>query len=90
MLASSVEVEMQYTLVDTKTGIVLWENNQSYVHSSGGGDPITMVVSAALNALLTDYLPLAREANKLAFLPPRGFPVGQYHPKYQNDKSLFE
>ncbi len=90
VLASSVEVEMQYTLVDTKTGIVLWENNQPYVHSSGGGDPITMVVSAALNALLTDYLPLAREANKLAFLPPRGFPVGQYHPKYQNDKSLFE
>ena len=81
---------MQYTLVDTKTGIVLWEHNQPYVHSSGGGDPITMVVSAALTALLTDYLPLAREANKMAFLPPRGFPAGPYHPSYQKDKSSYE
>ena len=89
VLASSVDVQMEYVLKDTKTGIELWRNEQYYQHGSGGGDLITMAVSAAVNALLTDYLPLAREANKQAFLPPRGLPAGPYNPDYQLDQSKF-
>ncbi len=89
VLASSVVVDMEYVLKDTRTGTVLWQNHQNYVQSSGGGDPIAMAVSAALNALLTDYLPLARQANFLAFQPPKGLPAGPYHPEYQQDKSKF-
>lgn len=85
VLASSVVVEMEYILKDTKTGLVLWENKQPYVQSSGGSDPITMVVSAAITALVTDYLPLARQANYLAFQPPKGIPAGVYHFDYQKD-----
>jgi hypothetical protein len=48
-----------------------------------------MTVSAAINALMTDYLPLARQANFLAFLPPKGIPAGPYHPEYQQDKGKF-
>jgi hypothetical protein len=90
VLVASVEVEMEYTLIDTKTGLVLWENKQPYVQASGGGDPITMAVSAAMTALLTDYLPLARQANNLAFLPPKGVPAGVYNPEYERDQSRFE
>ena len=89
VLASSVVVDMEYVLKDTRTGTVLWQNHQNYVQSSGGGDPIAMAVSAALNALLTDYLPLARQANFLAFQPPKGLPAGPYHPEYQQDKTKF-
>lgn len=89
VLASSVVVSMEYILKDTKTGQVLWKNDQGYVHSSGGNDLITMAVSAAINALMTDYLPLARQANFLAFQPPKGIPAGPYHPEYQQDKGKF-
>lgn len=86
---SSVVVDMAYVLKDTRTGMVLWESRQPIVHSSGGGDPIGMVVSAALNALITDYRPLAQQANSLVFLPPNGIPAGPYHPEYQKDQNRF-
>lgn len=89
VLFASVEVEMEYTLVDTRTGLVLWENKQPYIQASGGGDPITMVVSAAITALFTDYLPLARQANFMAFQGPKGIPAGAYHPDYQRDQDRF-
>jgi len=84
---STVTVEMEYVLKDTKTGLVLWENKQSYVHSSGGGGSLVgMLVSAAINAMITDYLPLARQANFMALSPPKGIPAGQYHPDYMKDQ----
>jgi hypothetical protein len=89
VLASSVVVSMEYVLKDTRTGQVLWKNDQGYVQSSGGSDLISMTVSAAINALMTDYLPLARQANFLTFQPPIGIPAGPYHPEYQQDKSKF-
>ena len=89
VLYSSVNVEMEYVLKDTRTGQVLWKHTQPYVHGSGGGNPIGMVISAAVNALITDYTPLARQANILAFTPPKGLPAGPYHPDYQKDQSKF-
>jgi hypothetical protein len=90
VLASSVVVSMEYVLKDTRTGLVLWKNEQDYAHSSrGGGDLISMAVSAAVNALVTDYLPLARQANILVFQPPKGLPAGPYHPDYQKDRDRF-
>ena len=88
-LVSSVVVSMEYILKDTKTGQVLWKNDQGYVQQSGGGDLISMAVSAAINALVTDYLPLAKQANFLAFQPPKGLPAGPYHPQFQQDKDRF-
>jgi hypothetical protein len=91
VLVSTVTVEMEYVLKDTKTGQVLWENTQPYVYSSGaGGDPITMLISAAITALMVDYLPLAREANIVALQePPKGLPAGHYHPDYDKDRERF-
>jgi hypothetical protein len=84
VLASSVDVKMEYVLKDTKTGIELWRNEQTYSHQSGGGgNLIVMAISAAVNALMTDYMPLARTANNIVLAPPRGLPAGQYNPSYQ-------
>ncbi len=90
LLASTVEVEMSYKLVDTKTGLLLWENEQSYVHSSSGSSPFTVVASAAAKGLLSDYLPLAQQTNSEAFFPPKGVPVGPYHADYQRDQNQFQ
>jgi hypothetical protein len=89
VIHASVTVEMEYVLKDTKTGLEIWRNNQTYVHSSGGGDPIAAAISAAITALFLDYRPLAQEANRLAVLPPKGIPAGPYHPEYQQDKAKF-
>jgi hypothetical protein len=88
-LASSVVVAMEYVLKDTKTGQELWRNEQAFAQRSGGGGLIEMAVSAAINALMTDYLPLAQKANFLAFQPRKGIPAGPYHPEYQKDKDKF-
>lgn len=90
VLVSSVDVDMEYVLKDTRTGTVLWKARKRVAQSSGGQDPISMLVSAAVNALFTDYLPLARQANVQVFLPPTGLPAGPYHPEYKKDQSRFE
>lgn len=88
VLQSSVVVDIEYVLKDTRTGEILWERRLPIVHSSGGGSSlIGMAVSAAVHALTTDYRPLAEEANNLAFLPPQGLPAGPYHPLYGRDLS---
>ena len=89
VLASSVVVAMEYELKDTKTGTVLWQSKQQVAHSSGGSDLISMAVSAAINAMVTDYLPLARQANNQVFLPASGLPAGPYHPEYGKDQDKF-
>lgn len=90
VLVSTVTVEMEYILKDTKTGQVLWQRTQPYVYSSnGGGNPIVALVSAAMTALMVDYLPLARQANFMAFQPPIGIPAGSYHPNYEKDSDRY-
>lgn len=90
VLVSTVTVEMEYVLKDTKTGQVLWQKTQPYVYSSnGGGNPILALVSAAMTALMVDYLPLARQANYMAFQPPTGVPAGNYHPDYDKDRERY-
>jgi hypothetical protein len=91
LLVSSVEVDIEYVLKDTRTGTPLWAARRRVVQSSGGGgNPIAMLVAAAVHALFTDYLPLARQANGMAFVPPDGLPAGPYHPDYQRDRARFQ
>jgi hypothetical protein len=94
VLTSSVVVNMEYLLKDTRTGAVLWESKQQVVHNSGGGGGgvaglIVMAVEAATNAIFTEYLPLARQANILVLQPPKGLPVGPYHPSFEKDQGQF-
>ena len=90
VLVSSVEVDIEYVLKDTRTGTPLWTARRRVVHSSSGGNPISMLLAAAVHALFTDYRPLARQANGMVFLPPDGLPAGPYHPEYQRDRARFK
>jgi hypothetical protein len=91
VLASTVAVEMDYELKDTRTGMTLWQSNQKVVQSSGGaaGGLIGMAIAAAIHAMATDYQPLARQANNQAFIPPKGLPAGPYHLEYGRDQEKF-
>ncbi|MFZ2725463.1 MAG: GNA1162 family protein [Methylococcaceae bacterium] len=95
LISSSVVVKMHYELKDTQTGLTLWQKDQEFAQDSGGAGGggiaglVVMAVQAAVNAIATDYLPLARSANQLAFQPSTGLPAGPYHPEYQSDQSKF-
>jgi hypothetical protein len=89
VIASSVEVAMDYRLVDAHTGGTLWEKSERQVMSSdsggSGSDPLAALLAAmiesAINASTTDYVPLARQANAAALgaLPPG--PLSKEHDK---------
>lgn len=92
VLSSTVVVQAHYVLKDTRTGTVLWERMQRVAQDSGngGGGILGAVVAAAIHSMITDYKPLARKANNMAFLPPYGLPAGPYHSEFGKDQALFE
>ena len=95
VLASNVTVRASYKLVDTRTGLVLWQGQQKVIRESGGGGAgIGGLIVALVNALATtaiDYRPLAREANtKVVDAEKRGWPAGPYHPDYQKDYAKYK
>lgn len=92
VLASSVVVSMEYVLKDTKTGTVLWQKTETVARNSGngGGGLIGMAIEAAINAALTDYRPLAQQANAQVFQPRWGLPAGPYHAEYGKDQEKFQ
>ena len=88
ILGSSVSVAMDYRLVSTETGEVLWEtaSQQTISSNSGSGNLLEMVISAALTAATVDYVPLAAQANTaaLAKLPPGPYHEGFEEARQQN------
>lgn len=92
VLSSTVVVEAHYLLKDTRTGTVLWQRSQRVAKDSGngGGGILGALIAAAIHSLVTDYKPLARQANGMAFLPPYGLPAGPYNPEFGKDQALFE
>jgi hypothetical protein len=91
VLASTVTVEMDYELKDTRTGMTLWQSSQKVVQSSGGaaGGLIGMAIAVVIKPMATDYQPPARQANNQAFIPPKGLPAGPYHLEYGRDQEKF-
>lgn len=89
-ITSSVTVAANYKLVDTTTEEVLWERTESVVKQSGGNNIVEAAVNAALNAMLTDYRPLARQINlHVVSKPSSGLPAGPYQQNYKKDYNNF-
>lgn len=89
-ISSSVTVEAKYKLVDTNTEETIWERTEEVFHQSGGSSLLEMAVSAAINAMFTDYRPLARRTNlQVLSKPGAGLPAGPYHQDYKKDYSNF-
>ena len=91
-LNASVRVTINYKLVDTSSGMELWEQTRTAIRQGGGGGGgglIGALVAAAVNAALTasaDYRSLAIQANTKAVNPKGiGLPAGPYHPEFKTD-----
>jgi len=89
LLTTTVTVELTYVLKSGVSGDVLWEDTQTRTYSpqsSSGGHPVVMLVSMLINAAVAkaapNYMPLAQQANAIAFqYPGAGFPYGHYYVK---------
>ena len=94
VLTMQVTVAFDYTIKGCKTGDVLWNQKQTMVYApqnQNTGSPIAnlvvMAISAAMTKAAPNYMPLARQANGMAFKYPEGpgFPAGPYHADFMKD-----
>ena len=87
VITSSTTVEVSAKLVDTKTGMLLWEGKCKAQENSSSNSLIGALVAAAVTQALSSSIDRAhdvsREANyKLFTTKDHGLLYGPYHPKY--------
>jgi len=92
VINSATTVRVQAKLVDTRTGLLLWEGEGMANQGSGGSgnilaDLISAAVTQAVNTSTDAAHPVCRVANANLFTPQgRGLLYGPYHPKYNKDQ----
>lgn len=96
VLSATIIVDFLYTMKDGRTGQLLWQEQERYVHAESGGsgnifaDLIATAITAAADSMRADYTPLAQAANATALLRAgQGIPFGPYSPAYGTDGSAF-
>jgi hypothetical protein len=95
VLATTVTVELNYTLKSTHTGQVLWKNHQNVVYqpqqNSGGiAGLVANAIAAAITKAAPNYMPLARQANGGAVnVKGTGLPAGPYDGMFGKDSTEF-
>jgi hypothetical protein len=89
VLSSTVTVQAQARLVDTRTGILLWEGHATAQSGSGGSgnfiaDAIAAAIVQAINSKTDAAHGVSRQANAMLFYPKdHGLLYGPYSPKYE-------
>lgn len=87
VLASGVTVSMTYELVDAETGTTLWKDSATRsVQSDSSGGLLAAALNAAVTALSTQYVDLARQANAQALA---GLPAGPLHADHAEERERY-
>lgn len=91
VISSSTKVQVLATLVDVKTGKVIWAGRHAAVNSSGGGDLILAPIVALIHQLIFSIADvtddLSETVNRQMFGDSRaGLLLGHYHPRYAEDQ----
>ena len=95
VLATTVTVELNYTLKSAHTGEMLWKNHQIVVYqpqqNSGGiAGLVANAIAAAITKAAPNYMPLARQANGGAVnVKGTGLPAGPYDGMFGKDGTDF-
>lgn len=90
VIGGKVVVSVDFQLVSTITGEVLWQYNGTFTvdttGDSGGAGGIagliTKLITTAVKTATTDYVPVAKRANIQALI---SIPYGKYHEEYGKD-----
>jgi hypothetical protein len=96
LLATTVTVELNYSIKSAHTGQELWKNHQRVVYqpqqSSGGGlaGLIANAIVAAIAKAAPNYMPLAHQANNGAInVKGTGLPAGPYDGLFGKDTAEY-
>ena len=97
VLATSTNVEFNYTLKSCRTGATLWTDTQAMSYSpqaSSSGNPIADLLAQAIMSAIEkakpNYIPLTQQANLLAtHAPGSGLPAGPYSAQHNQDRAQF-
>ncbi len=94
LLATTVTVELTYTVKSAHSGQQLWTNHQQVVYSpqssnSGGlAGLLANAIVAAIAKAAPNYMPLAHQANNQAInFKGTGLPAGPYGPLFRKDSA---
>ena len=93
IINSATIVVVHATLVDTRTGITLWEGNGAAEQDSGGsGDIIADLISALITQAINSHSDAAHDVSRTAnnilfYTKDHGLLYGPYHPKYGTAKN---
>jgi len=91
VVQSITTIKAKARLIDTASGEVIWQGTQAVSQGSGGGgDPIAMLITAAVTQIINtmvDYThDLSRVANHtMIYDANQGFLAGPYLPPQEND-----
>ena len=93
VISATTVVDVHYMLKSGKTGATLWDetvHTEYSPKSQNTGNPLATLIAAAITAALEkaspSYIPLANQANLVAFYTKgRGVPPGPYDPAYGKD-----
>jgi len=91
VVQSITTIKAKARLIDTASGKVIWQGTQAVSQGSGGGgDPIAMLITAAVTQIINtmvDYThDLSRVANHtMIYDANQGFLAGPYLPPQEND-----
>lgn len=91
VLNSATVVEVKARLVDTRTGILLWEGHSILQQNSGSGSLLGDLISAALTQTLNASTDAAHTLcwqvnHSLFYTPDHGLLHGPYNPEYGKAK----
>lgn len=92
IINSKTEVSVKGKLVDTRTGITLWEGTGVAQENSGGSgniiaDLVAAAITQAVNSSTDAAHGVSRSANaNLLMLKNSGLLFGPYHPQYEKEK----
>jgi len=88
LISTTTTVSIRYVLKSGKSGATLWDNNVTITYSpqASGGNPIAALIADAIIAAIErahpSYIPLANQANAVAFLDQnKGLLNGPYSTK---------
>lgn len=84
IVAANVAVGLEYVLLSTDTGEVLWSYTERVVVDTGSssGNILVDMIATAITTASTDYVPIARQVHQTAVV---AMPYGNYHPKSGTD-----
>ena len=91
VIQSVTTIKATAKLIDTASGTVIWQGTQAVSKGSGGGgDPIAILVAAAVTQVMNSMIDFTHDLSRVAnhtmiYDVNKGFLAGPYLPPQQND-----